>query len=423
MSKQLTFSFVPENFLFVPENFLFVPENFLFVPENFLFDSKKIRLFLCLLVLTAFSASMAVASDPCFKVLSLTPGDVFEGSLATAEEQVFELLLPTAGFLSLTATTPFGSAAVKLGVLPRACDGAAHEGTALRQFVAATMLATKAGTTLAVRIAAEDRDVPFTTYRLHSHFVAAEDLADAGAFRILDPLTGYVAGSDPDDDVIVESKYAGSDPDDDVIVEGKYAGSDPDDDVIVENKSDTTSAGTRVRELKVDVTTPGVLGIRGIGMDDAEGLTILAAVRPGSYRLRLRSTEASRLDNLSIRHFDVCGAGQASVSSLCAPTLTSGAAVALAGSDELLSFSVAAQGTVKITSSGETDTAGALYDRHGHRLASDDDGGERGNFRLVKTLVPGEYFLRVESRGTSDVTSRVHLEELRPTALRRLTTP
>ena len=54
--------------------------------------------------------------------------------------------------------------------------------------------------------------------------------------------------------------------------------------------------------------------------------------------------------------------------------------------------------TIVIETRGETDTFGSLYDRFGHRLAKDDDGGPADNFRIVKTLAPGTYFIRVEGR-------------------------
>ncbi len=52
--------------------------------------------------------------------------------------------------------------------------------------------------------------------------------------------------------------------------------------------------------------------------------------------------------------------------------------------------------TVEIESTGETDTTGTLYDRYAHRLAMDEDGGHEDNFRMIKTLAPGRYFVRIE---------------------------
>ncbi len=58
--------------------------------------------------------------------------------------------------------------------------------------------------------------------------------------------------------------------------------------------------------------------------------------------------------------------------------------------------------TLAVETTGDGDTLGGLYDRHGHRLAADDDGGHAGNFRMVKALAPGMYFVRVEGRYGSE---------------------
>ena len=73
------------------------------------------------------------------------------------------------------------------------------------------------------------------------------------------------------------------------------------------------------------------------------------------------------------------------------------------GDDEdVYRFRLAAPSTVKIESGGSTDTVGELYDRYGNRLDRDDDGGEGGNFRLVRSLSPGVYFVRVAGRDADE---------------------
>lgn len=58
--------------------------------------------------------------------------------------------------------------------------------------------------------------------------------------------------------------------------------------------------------------------------------------------------------------------------------------------------------TVEIATSGGSDTYGTLFDHRGQRLAVDDDGAGDGNFRIVTTLGPGRYFVRVESAAAAD---------------------
>ncbi len=54
--------------------------------------------------------------------------------------------------------------------------------------------------------------------------------------------------------------------------------------------------------------------------------------------------------------------------------------------------------TLKIETTGDLDTFGGLYDRSGQRLEKGDGGGGGDNFRIVRTLGPGTYFVRVEGR-------------------------
>jgi hypothetical protein len=58
--------------------------------------------------------------------------------------------------------------------------------------------------------------------------------------------------------------------------------------------------------------------------------------------------------------------------------------------------------TVAIETTGALDTFGGLYDRSGQRLDHSDGGGNDGNFRIVRTLGPGAYFVRVEGRGGAE---------------------
>ncbi len=58
--------------------------------------------------------------------------------------------------------------------------------------------------------------------------------------------------------------------------------------------------------------------------------------------------------------------------------------------------------TLEIETAGDVDTFGILYDRAGQRLAASDDGGRGTNFRLVRTLTPGTYFVRVEGRDRAE---------------------
>ncbi len=63
---------------------------------------------------------------------------------------------------------------------------------------------------------------------------------------------------------------------------------------------------------------------------------------------------------------------------------------------DVFTFYLAEPRTVWFETRGGVDTVGTLYDLRGHRLAAADGGGVDGNFRLVRTLAPGRYFVRIE---------------------------
>jgi len=80
--------------------------------------------------------------------------------------------------------------------------------------------------------------------------------------------------------------------------------------------------------------------------------------------------------------------------------------------DDFFTFLLTDMETVRIESTGSTDTFGSLYDERGYRLQSDDDGGTGGNFRLVKTLTPGRYFVRVTGGDGAPGSYRLTVEVL-----------
>ena len=61
-------------------------------------------------------------------------------------------------------------------------------------------------------------------------------------------------------------------------------------------------------------------------------------------------------------------------------------------------ISITEMQTLCFATSGDSETFGVLTDRSGYYLAREDSGGEGENFRLVKTLTPGQYFLKVDGR-------------------------
>jgi Bacterial pre-peptidase C-terminal domain len=63
---------------------------------------------------------------------------------------------------------------------------------------------------------------------------------------------------------------------------------------------------------------------------------------------------------------------------------------------DMFTFTLTSTATVTIESTGSTDVAGSLYDDDGLLLESNDNGGTSPNFRIVRSLAPGRYYVRVE---------------------------
>lgn len=67
---------------------------------------------------------------------------------------------------------------------------------------------------------------------------------------------------------------------------------------------------------------------------------------------------------------------------------------------DMFTFTLTSAATVTIESTGSTDVAGSLYDDDGVLLESDDNDGASQNFQIIRSLSPGQYYVRVE--GVSD---------------------
>lgn len=81
---------------------------------------------------------------------------------------------------------------------------------------------------------------------------------------------------------------------------------------------------------------------------------------------------------------------------------------------EYFTFTLEQLSRVTLTSRGETDTLGRLYDRHGHLLARSDVGGEGENFQIDAMLPPGDYFLRVEGAWNGPGSYELELTAVKP---------
>ena len=69
--------------------------------------------------------------------------------------------------------------------------------------------------------------------------------------------------------------------------------------------------------------------------------------------------------------------------------------------DDYFRVQVTEAGTLTVYTTGSLDTRGELQGSDGSIFASDDDGGDRTNFRIAHDVGPGTYYVRVNSYGTA----------------------
>ncbi len=80
---------------------------------------------------------------------------------------------------------------------------------------------------------------------------------------------------------------------------------------------------------------------------------------------------------------------------------------------DTFTFVLESEQTLVLESHGMLDTYGELFAEDGRRLAADDNQGRFENFRLVETLGPGRYFLRVAAAGHGEGTYSLRTNTLR----------
>ena len=73
------------------------------------------------------------------------------------------------------------------------------------------------------------------------------------------------------------------------------------------------------------------------------------------------------------------------------------------GAVDYFAVTLTERGGIEVETGGIIDTKGSLFDSGGRLLEQDDDGGRDTNFRIVRTLEAGTYFIRVS--GASDETT------------------
>ncbi len=138
--------------------------------------------------------------------------------------------------------------------------------------------------------------------------------------------------------------------------------------------------------------------------DGGEGanFSIERRLHPGTYKIAIRGygdstygTATLQLAVLGAAEFDCSGAMPVDIGREQAATLSAGSSY--------FGFRIDEPGLYAIYSGGRLDTYGTLLDELCRELESNDDGADGINFRILRELEPGTYYLAVRAAGVGAV--------------------
>lgn len=177
--------------------------------------------------------------------------------------------------------------------------------------------------------------------------------------------------------------------------------------------SGTVTVTSEINKVKGSLSTgdpsAGEHKLLDEGRLGAVGASVKAAAQPRDYCLQVDSHAGlTGSYRLRIAFANVCdGVGDDHGDNFrCATKLALAQLVAgeienaTADDQDAFSFTLNSRDTVAVESFGTTSVAASLYDEDGALLAS--QSGPGANFRIVKTLNPGRYFVRVEGRSSAE---------------------
>ncbi len=149
-------------------------------------------------------------------------------------------------------------------------------------------------------------------------------------------------------------------------------------------------------------------------------VTTIAATRATTFTVRFRPTTAGTFNaTLSMANndanenpttFAISGSGAAirddhgntiATASLVSVPGTIAGTLEQGGDVDFFRFTLTSSATVTLRTAGTTDTYGYLYNATGSLITSDDDGNGYPNFRIIRTLTPGTYYVKVAGFASS----------------------
>lgn len=86
------------------------------------------------------------------------------------------------------------------------------------------------------------------------------------------------------------------------------------------------------------------------------------------------------------------------------------ARVGAAANSTMHTFVLDTHETVTLRTRGNLDTVGRLFDSNGRVVATDDNGGNRQNFQITRTLTPGRYYVDIATPGAMSGSAMLHID-------------
>ena len=249
----------------------------------------------------------------------------------------------------------------------------------------------------------------------------------SGLFDANGDLRGVASGIPPDTDCATSAAYGRFDrffP----LIGHHLAPNDTDEDTLelatsVNLSSSTSRAledGEDIDYFRVEVAQAGTLTVETTGSTDTVGhlrgadgqwlsedddggsglnFRLVRQVSAGTYYVRVSGFEnTSGPYTLIVRFTPTLGDDHGgTLEGAASVPLNSSTSGALEGRGDIDYFrvEVAQAGTLTVETTGSTDTFGHLRGADGQWLSEDDDGGSRLNFRLVRQVSAGTYYVRV----------------------------
>ena len=379
-----------------------------------------------LLVTTAATPLWAggTGGAPCVRAESLALDTTLRrGRLTLNQPDRFQLSIEEAGILMLTVSSAAPEPPQpKLSFLGTSCAREARPGAeylVLREAPGELVLKLEVPGTYELAVASEDPAVQLSGYKLRTTFVPDLQVPDEVLPLDADPPETCTASEMPSfvPETQARSRFL-------VLQREAQLAKDVDpwECDIIEGLIETPG----VLVVEAQGTPLGSTLYTGSDCRPEHGLAqgtlgpqggvMAAAVHAGEHRLVLEPLDFSPVHyTLSVKHFAMCDRGEQDDhgdTPLCATPLHPASGVsgtidnAFGDDEDYFTFTLAAQETVRIEIREGGEAYGLLYDAKGHRLLAGNacqgmDGQGIDTRRLVKTLGPGRYYVRVAGSGNS----------------------